>query len=392
MTEQTREPRQKLPSSQAAWHEHLYMAAMHCPHEIDSTRVVLHYDEKQPGENALAQLAERLGKALSGVAGEQAAGLTDKVTREQIEAWARRAGIVGSGADGALTEPNLVRLGDFAIAAREPLLSRAAPSGEPVAWKWRRHKVDNWQSEGHWDASAAGYAADLESKGFEVVRLYAAPQPSAQQADPLYAIGNYEMQQPEQPAEEVREIVESLRGMARCTSVWEAEILEKAAALLAAPAAGTSPANPMHPCSQAIAQLERERRVDPAKLNMPLDAALLAPQAAETGQERKYTQADMERYGKAVADAREARIKAATGAQGLTGSGEDTKRLDALAQEYWDLRSFEIRTWGDDSDVGWRVIEHHMAEPRERVVAEVFKDDPRAAIDAALAASRKEEA
>lgn len=38
----------------------LYRAAINCGHEIDRDQVVLHYSEKQPGANALAQLADRL--------------------------------------------------------------------------------------------------------------------------------------------------------------------------------------------------------------------------------------------------------------------------------------------------------------------------------------------
>lgn len=62
----------------------------------------------------------------------------------------------------------------------------------------------------------------------------------------------------------------------------------------------------------------------------------------------------------------------------------DTKRLDALAKNYWKLDPFERPTGGDDSDVGWRAIQYHMDKPHERIVAEVFVDDPRAAIDAAM--------
>jgi hypothetical protein len=40
-----------------------------------------------------------------------------------------------------------------------------------------------------------------------------------------------------------------------------------------------------------------------------------------------------------------------------------------------------------DDDIGWRVIEHHMAKPHERTVAEVFRDDPRQAIDVAMRAA-----
>lgn len=65
----------------------------------------------------------------------------------------------------------------------------------------------------------------------------------------------------------------------------------------------------------------------------------------------------------------------------------DTKRLDALAENSWDLRCFDIPTGEGDGDIGWRVIEHHMAKPCERTVAEVFRDDPRQAIDEAIEAA-----
>lgn len=58
----------------------------------------------------------------------------------------------------------------------------------------------------------------------------------------------------------------------------------------------------------------------------------------------------------------------------------DKALLDTLQNESWDLRSFCI----GEEDVGWRVVEFHMAAPHERVIAEVFKDDPRAAIRAAM--------
>jgi hypothetical protein len=65
---------------------------------------------------------------------------------------------------------------------------------------------------------------------------------------------------------------------------------------------------------------------------------------------------------------------------------DDTRRLDALAKNSWDLRCFDM----SDDDIGWRVIEHHMAKPHERTVAEVFRDDPRQAIDAAIEAAAPE--
>jgi len=62
---------------------------------------------------------------------------------------------------------------------------------------------------------------------------------------------------------------------------------------------------------------------------------------------------------------------------------DDTRRLDALAKNSWDLRCFDM----SDDDIGWRVIEHHMQRPHERKLAEVFRDDPRQAIDAAIEAA-----
>lgn len=68
-------------------------------------------------------------------------------------------------------------------------------------------------------------------------------------------------------------------------------------------------------------------------------------------------------------------------------SGEpitDKRRFDVLRDESWDLRCFDIPTGGDDYDIGWRVISHWMEKPVERVIAEVFEDDPRKAIDLAI--------
>jgi hypothetical protein len=62
----------------------------------------------------------------------------------------------------------------------------------------------------------------------------------------------------------------------------------------------------------------------------------------------------------------------------------DARRLDAVLRESWKLEPFDIPTGAGDADVGWRVVQYHGSEPRERVVAEVYSDDPRAAIDAAM--------
>lgn len=57
------------PDAQADERYDLLQAAVNCPHEIESNRVVLHYSDKQPGHNALAQLRERLTRAAAPQAG-----------------------------------------------------------------------------------------------------------------------------------------------------------------------------------------------------------------------------------------------------------------------------------------------------------------------------------
>lgn len=63
----------------------------------------------------------------------------------------------------------------------------------------------------------------------------------------------------------------------------------------------------------------------------------------------------------------------------------DKERLDFLQYESRDLRCFDMPTGSGDADIGWRVIGHFMAKPYERVLAEVYTDNVRAVIDAALA-------
>ena len=63
---------------------------------------------------------------------------------------------------------------------------------------------------------------------------------------------------------------------------------------------------------------------------------------------------------------------------------EDTKRLNWLRKEACDLRCINVPTSGDDCDVRWVVIQHHMSEPYEREIGRSFTDDPRDAIDHAI--------
>lgn len=66
---------------------------------------------------------------------------------------------------------------------------------------------------------------------------------------------------------------------------------------------------------------------------------------------------------------------------------EDTQLLDFLQESSCDLRSIEAPTGGDDSDIHWAVVQHHMAAPHEREIAREYSDDPRAAIRAAIEAA-----
>jgi hypothetical protein len=68
----------------------------------------------------------------------------------------------------------------------------------------------------------------------------------------------------------------------------------------------------------------------------------------------------------------------------VAGVRKDAERLDAIAHNYWSLDLF---TTAYGEDIGWRVAAYREHETLPRAVAEVFRDDPRAAIDAAISAA-----
>ena len=68
---------------------------------------------------------------------------------------------------------------------------------------------------------------------------------------------------------------------------------------------------------------------------------------------------------------------------------EDTRLLDAIFQNSWDLRCFDMPTGSGDADIGWKVIEHTRAHG-EVEIAVAYKDDPREAIREALLATAPE--
>jgi hypothetical protein len=62
------------------------------------------------------------------------------------------------------------------------------------------------------------------------------------------------------------------------------------------------------------------------------------------------------------------------------GELTDTQLIDMLRQESMDLRCFDMPTGAGDADIGWKVIDFYMDQPKEREVAVVYHDDPREAL------------
>lgn len=69
-------------------------------------------------------------------------------------------------------------------------------------------------------------------------------------------------------------------------------------------------------------------------------------------------------------------------------SPDDTEHLDFLSAEYLHLIPFEMPTGAGDADVGWKVLQSHQGRG-DVVIAEVYEDSPRKAIEAARSALTK---
>lgn len=80
-------------------------------------------------------------------------------------------------------------------------------------------------------------------------------------------------------------------------------------------------------------------------------------------------------------------IAASSTAPQAQADARDAELLSFLQDQCIDLRCF---TTSDGEDVGWRTVQHHMSEPRERVVSEVCSDDPRRAIREAMARIKRD--
>jgi hypothetical protein len=59
-----------------------------------------------------------------------------------------------------------------------------------------------------------------------------------------------------------------------------------------------------------------------------------------------------------------------------------TNPLEFLEENCLDLRCISVPTGGDDFDVAWVVIEHHMTPPREREIS--YGRTPQKAIEGAM--------
>lgn len=74
----------------------------------------------------------------------------------------------------------------------------------------------------------------------------------------------------------------------------------------------------------------------------------------------------------------------ADGRQCNEQSGEQlSQALEIIEQNCWDLRCVDIPTGADDADIGWQIIEHHMAPPKERIVG--YGKSPMEALNEAMA-------
>ena len=52
----------------------------------------------------------------------------------------------------------------------------------------------------------------------------------------------------------------------------------------------------------------------------------------------------------------------------LEAENKQLEKYEAIEENAWDLRCTDIPTGGDDYDIGWIIVEHHIVEPRERII------------------------
>ena len=111
----------------------VFKAAINCAHEIDSDQIVLHFDSKREGNNALNQLHRRLDAALSAQSAELAAAKEEverlRVDAERLDWLLSNPNEVLEGGDGewftldADSEPTYFKTGRAAIDAARAALA-----------------------------------------------------------------------------------------------------------------------------------------------------------------------------------------------------------------------------------------------------------------------------
>lgn len=76
-------------------------------------------------------------------------------------------------------------------------------------------------------------------------------------------------------------------------------------------------------------------------------------------------------------------VSASDGVQGSIPDGRQPA-LEIIEQNCWDLRCVSLPTGAGDADIGWEIVEHHMAPPKERIIGR--GNSPMKALNEALGA------
>ncbi|WP_315129488.1 hypothetical protein [Comamonas antarctica] len=184
-------------------------------------------------------------------------------------------------------------------------------------------------------------------------------------------------------------LLDSIRELVKCEEelvlLKAGQEMSKARAALAA-----APAQE-HATQLAGGAQEGARDAEINRLTLALQAAGACLKAiAENRPKDEWCVGTIETVRAFAKDRGQTALDAARGAAPVQAQEDarDTEMLNILQSECWDLRCISVATGGDDAEVHWQVIEHHMAAPHEREVGRAFNDDPRAAIRAAIAAAR----
>lgn len=79
---------------------------------------------------------------------------------------------------------------------------------------------------------------------------------------------------------------------------------------------------------------------------------------------------DCSSFSNDVAKALLAECLAVSASDGVQGSIPDGRQpaLEIIEQNCWDLRCVSLPTGAGDADIGWEIVEHHMAPPKERII------------------------